>query len=63
MKQWLAQFTLGVLLAVPSGPANPQTQPQRPPYQTRDTWYEFMLKQFNNNNVEYGSWLERHRGA
>jgi len=63
MKQWLAQFTLAVLLAVQAGSANPQTQPQRPAYQTRDTWYEFMLKQFNKNNVDYGSWLEQHRKA
>src|SRR5258708_33484842 len=63
MKQTLAQFPLAVLLAVQAGSANPQTQPQRPPYQTRDTWYEFMLKQFNKNNVDYGSWLEQHRKA
>lgn len=33
----------------------------QPPYQRRDTWYEFMLKQFNPNNVDYGMWLEQHR--
>jgi len=25
----------------------------------RDTWYEFLLKQFNQNNFDYGAWLER----
>jgi hypothetical protein len=27
----------------------------------RDTWYEFALKQFNQNNFDYGAWLERRR--
>jgi hypothetical protein len=31
------------------------------PYQRQDTWYEFVLKQFNPNNVDYGSWLEQER--
>lgn len=35
--------------------------PQHPPYQHQDTWYEFMLKQFNPENVDYGGWLERER--
>lgn len=63
MKHRLAQFTLAVLLAAHPGSANPQTQPSRPPHQTRDTWYDFMLKQFNKDNIDYGSWLERHRKA
>jgi hypothetical protein len=63
MKQWLAQLTLAVLLAAPSWAANPQSQPSRRPYQTRDTWYEFMLKQFNKDNVDYGPWFERRRQA
>jgi len=25
----------------------------------RDTWYEFLLKQFNQSNFDYGAWLER----
>jgi len=32
-----------------------------PPYQRRDPWYEFMLKQFNPNNVNYGKCLEQYR--
>jgi hypothetical protein len=31
------------------------------PYQHQDTWYEFMLKQFNPDNVDYGRWVERER--
>jgi hypothetical protein len=31
------------------------------PYQHQDTWYEFVLKQFNPSNVDYGDWLEQHR--
>jgi hypothetical protein len=26
-----------------------------------DTWYEFMLKQFNRSDFDYGAWLERRR--
>ena len=44
---------------------SPQAQSQAPavqvPYQRRDTWYEFLLKQFNPNDVDYGSWLEQRR--
>jgi hypothetical protein len=31
------------------------------PYQYQDTWYEFMLEQFNPDNVDYGRWVERER--
>jgi hypothetical protein len=31
------------------------------PYQHQDTWYEFMLKQFNPDNVDYGRWVEQER--
>jgi hypothetical protein len=31
------------------------------PYQHQDTWYEFVLKQFNPENVDYGAWLEQQR--
>ncbi len=29
----------------------------------RDTWYEFLLKQFNPHNFDYGAWLEKRREA
>lgn len=32
-----------------------------PLYQHRDTWYEFLLKQFNPDDIDYGSWLEQRR--
>jgi hypothetical protein len=31
------------------------------PYQRQDTWYEFILKQFNPDNLHYGNWLEEQR--
>jgi hypothetical protein len=30
-------------------------------YQRPDTWYEFLLKQFNPNGIDYGQWFERKR--
>ena len=32
-----------------------------PLYERRDTWYEFLLKQFNSDDFDYGSWLEQRR--
>jgi hypothetical protein len=40
-----------------------QPEPTHAPYQHRDTWYEFLLKQFNPNGIDYGEWLERERKA
>jgi hypothetical protein len=37
--------------------------PGHRPYQRQDTWYEFMLKQINPKEVDYGRWLERERQA
>ena len=42
---------------------NPQTQGAPSPYQQQGTWYEFMLKQFNPDNLDYGRWLEQQRRA
>jgi len=33
------------------------------PYQHQETWYEFMLRQFNPEDVDYGRWIERERRA
>ena len=30
-------------------------------YQRGDTWYEFLLKQFNPNNFDYSTWMEERR--
>src|SRR5207302_6239895 len=35
----------------------------RPLYQRRDNWYEFLLKQFNPDDLDYGTWLEQRRQA
>ena len=46
-----------------SSQAKPQTQAAPAPYQRQGTWYEFMLKQFNPDNLDYGSWIEQQRRA
>ena len=38
-----------------------RAQSSRPMYQRRDTWYEFLLKQFNSGNFDYGAWMEERR--
>lgn len=40
-----------------------QAQTPLRPHVGRDTWYEFLLKQFNPSNFNYGAWLERRRQA
>jgi len=37
--------------------------PARPLYTHQDTWYEFLLKQFNPHDIDYGQWLEHERKA
>ena len=40
----------------------PSVQAQAPQrYVDRDTWYEFLLKQFNRSNFDYGTWFEKRR--
>jgi len=46
----------------PSQP-KPPTHTAHAPYQRQGTWYEFMLKQFNPDNLDYGSWIEQQRRA
>jgi hypothetical protein len=46
-------------LSVPSAWA----QTARHAHTGRDTWYEFLLKQVNPRNVDYGAWLEKRRQA
>src|SRR5579884_3409065 len=31
------------------------------PYQRSETWYEFLLRQFNPDDLDYGKWMEQHR--
>ena len=40
-----------------------QAQAPHRPHVGRDTWYEFLLKQFNPSNFDYGAWLEKRRQA
>ena len=48
-----------------SSPLKPRADIAEPraqsPYQHQDTWYEFMLKQFNPDNVDYGNWVAQQR--
>jgi sarcosine oxidase delta subunit len=43
----------------PTAAAQEQGQAQ----QQSDTWYEFLLKQFNPKNLDFGTWLEERRRA
>lgn len=38
-------------------------QTERQPYSNGETWYEFLLKQFNPRNTDYGARLEKRRQA
>ncbi len=51
----LTAMFLAVPVATPQGP--------RPPYQPRETWYEFLVRQFNPTNFDYGAWIEERRQA
>jgi hypothetical protein len=41
----------------PMAAAQARGRPQQPP----DTWYEFLLKQFNPSDIDYGEWMEERR--
>jgi hypothetical protein len=55
----------GGLLIIVLSLVTPSVPAQTPSRQNngRDTWYEFLLKQFNPRNFDYGAWLERRREA
>ncbi len=63
MKHWVLHLTMTALLSVHPGTANTPRETPRPLYQNRETWYEFALKQFNREDVDYGSRLEQRRRA
>jgi hypothetical protein len=44
-----------------SSQAKPEMQAAPAPYQRQGTWYEFMLKQFNPDDLDYGRWIEQQR--
>jgi len=51
------------LHASQSRPARASSTPAHPLYARQGTWYEFLLKQFNPNDTDYGKWLEHERQA
>jgi hypothetical protein len=59
MKLAICRGLLMIVLVnvAPGVPA--QTPPRR--ISGRETWYKFMLKQFNPDNFDYGTWLEKRR--
>jgi hypothetical protein len=61
MKRLVCCALLVILLSL-IGPSAPAQTPQGQNI-SRDTWYEFLLKQFNPRNFDYGAWLEKRRDA
>lgn len=61
MKRAICCCSLGIvlLLAVPGVRAQAPT----PPHLYQNTWYEFLLKQFNPTDFNYGAWIEQRRQA
>ena len=43
--------------------ASVSAQTPQPKNAGRETWYEFLLKQSNPRNVDYGAWIEKRREA
>lgn len=68
---WLTVVSMATPQQTAQSQSPPQRKPQaqaappsaRTPYQRQGTWYEFMLKQFNPDNLDYGSWMEQRRQA
>ena len=61
MKRVVCCGLLTIVLSLVA-PSVPEQNPQRQNV-GRDTWYEFLLKQFNPSNFDYGAWLEKRREA
>lgn len=65
-------LAIGCTVGIPRA-AQSQTRPSQSPrtaapslhapYQHQETWYEFMLRQFNPEDVDYGRWIEHERRA
>ena len=45
------------------GSARSSAAPGPKLYQHHDTWYQFLLKQFNPTDFDYGAWMEERRRA
>ena len=54
-------FFLATTFSLSVAPVRAQTP--RQPSLGRDTWYEFLLKQFNPHDIDYGAWVEKRREA
>lgn len=61
MKRVVCRGLLMIVLSFAASRVQAQTPPR--PHVGRDTWYEFLLKQCNRGNFDYGTWLERRRQA
>ena len=61
MKVLLASGVL--LVALSLFPAIAGGQAAHQPYRGRETWYEFLVRQFNPTNFDYGAWFEARRQA
>jgi len=59
MSARVACAVLGAYLAFLPAAVGGQAPPQ--PYRSRETWYEFLARQFNPTNFNYGAWLEERR--
>src|SRR5580692_603357 len=60
MKRAIGSRVLMILIFIVASSVQAQA-PQR--HFDRDTWYEFLLKQFNRSDFDYGAWLEKRREA
>src|SRR5580692_7111143 len=58
MKRAIGSRVLMILIFIVASSVQAQA-PQR--HFDRDTWYEFLLKQFNRSDFDYGAWLEIRR--
>jgi hypothetical protein len=58
MKRAIGSGVLMILIFIVASSVQAQA-PQR--HFDRDTWYEFLLKQFNRSDFDYGAWLEIRR--
>lgn len=67
----LCVLAIGLALSGARAGAEPHASQARTPtassnaahplYTRQGTWYEFLLKQFNPNDIDYGQWLEHER--
>jgi len=61
MKRAVCPGLLVIVLSFAASTVRAQAPTPPRPYAGRDTWYEFLVKQFNPSNFDYGAWLEKRR--